>query len=61
MSALTVEQRLTRLEMRIAELLDELRTIQRPAKDWRRTIGALTGDTGMHEILHEAMRLRDGD
>ena len=61
MSALTIEQRLVKLEARVMELQNELRAVKRPAKDRRRSIGAFTDDTGMQEILREAMRLREAD
>jgi hypothetical protein len=59
MAKQTLEERLTRLESRVAELQAEVAT--RPKKDWRRTIGAFTDDAGMKEILKEAMRLREAD
>ena len=57
----TVEERLARLESRVAELQAALHLAERPAKDWRRTIGAFTDDAGMQEILKDAMRLREVD
>jgi hypothetical protein len=59
MARQTLEERLTRLESRVAELQAEVE--KRPRKDWQRTIGAFTDDAGMQEILHEAMRLRELD
>jgi hypothetical protein len=55
------EKRLEELESRVDQLQNELRAAQRPAKDWRRTIGAFTDDAGMQEILREAMKLREAD
>jgi hypothetical protein len=61
MSRQTIEQRLSDLESRVAELQVQARTTKRPIKDWRRTIGAFTDDPGMLEILKDAMRLREAD
>jgi len=61
MSPQQIEQRLARLESRVEELQAELAATKRPAKDWRRTIGAFTDDPGMQEILKGAMRLREED
>ena len=59
MAKQTLEERLSRLESRVAELQAEVE--KRPKKDWQRTIGAFTDDAGMQEILKEAMRLREAD
>jgi len=62
MAQTSIEQRLAVLESRVNELQEALRAAQQqPAKDWRRTIGAFTGDEGMQEIMREAMRLREAD
>jgi hypothetical protein len=61
MARQSVEERLALLESRVAELQAALQVEQRPAKDWRRTIGAFTDDLGMQKILKAAMRLREED
>ena len=45
----------------MAQLQEEVRAGRRADKDWRRTIGAFTGDAGMLDILRQAMRLREQD
>lgn len=60
MSRPTIEQRVASLESHVAELQAALQK-QRPAKDWRRTIGAFTDDAGMQAILQTALRLREAD
>ena len=62
MSSLTLERRVKALELQLAQLQDEVRSFRGgKSKDWRRTIGAFTGDEGLKEILQEAMRLRNLD
>jgi hypothetical protein len=57
-----LEQRVEILESQLGELRDELRAGKQPGpKDWRRTIGAFTGDEGMQQILRDAMSLREAD
>ena len=60
MTRLTIEQRVASLESHVAELQAALQK-KRPAKDWRRTIGAFTDDEGMQAIMQEALRLREAD
>ena len=62
MPSLTLERRVKALELQVAQLQDEVRSAHgAKTKDWRRTIGAITDDEGMKEILREAMRLRELD
>jgi hypothetical protein len=61
MSPRALEQRLASLESEVAALRAELLASKRPAKDWRRTIGAFTDDEGMKEIMKMAMQLREED
>lgn len=61
MSSSSVESRLECLETRVTQLQEELQSMRSAKKDWRRTIGAFTGDEGMQELLSEAMRLREAD
>ena len=53
-----LEKRVESLEAQVAELRATRANVP---KDWRRTIGAFTDDSGMQEILKEAMRLREAD
>jgi len=62
MATESLEQRVEILESQLSKLRDELRAgNQGSSKDWRRTIGAFTGDEGMQQILRDAMRLREVD
>jgi hypothetical protein len=61
MSERSIHKRLAQLESRVAQLQQAVRKGDRPAKNWRRTIGAYTDDAGMQAILQEAMRLRESD
>jgi hypothetical protein len=56
----SLQSRVEQLERRVQEL-EQAVASQRPAKDWRRTIGAFTDDPGMMELFREAMRLREDD
>jgi hypothetical protein len=58
---MSVEERLERLEAGLVRLQEEVRSVRRAPKDWRRTIGAFTDDAAMLDILREAMRLREQD
>lgn len=55
----SLEQRVSELESRVAELQEIVVNDER--KDWRRTIGMFTGDGGMKELFEEAMKLRERD
>jgi hypothetical protein len=57
----TVEERLSQLETRVAELQSALQVLRPPTKDWRKTIGAFTDDIGMQAILEDAIQLREDD
>jgi len=62
MASLALERRIKTLELQVAQLQEEVRSVHGGmTKDWRRTIGAFTDDEGMKEILREAMRLRELD
>jgi hypothetical protein len=62
MPNLTLEGRVKSLELQMARLQDEVKSVHGAKTiDWRRTVGAFTDDEGLKEILQEAMRLRDSD
>jgi hypothetical protein len=60
MAQLTLEERVAALEHQVAELRAAEQWAARP-KDWRRTIGVFTGDTGMQQLFKEALKLREAD
>jgi hypothetical protein len=55
-----IEQRVSDLETRVAELQKCVANGERP-KDWRRTIGMFGDDPLMKEIFDEALRFRERD
>lgn len=61
MSQSSIENRLANLELQVTKLHEELSSIRRAGKDWRRAIGAFTDDQGMQQLLTDAMRLRESD
>ena len=62
MPSLTLERRVKALELQVARLEDELKSVHGGKnKDWRRTIGAFSDDEGMKELLREAVGLRELD
>lgn len=62
MASLSLEKRLAILEAEVGKLRQEVRAAgAAKAKDWRRTIGAFTGDDGMQQILRDAMHLREAN
>ena len=52
-----LEQRLTAVEAELTRKVAE----PKPQRDWRKTIGAFSGDDGMMEIFEEARKLREAD
>lgn len=56
----TIEQRLSSLEAQMRDLMTRLGQPKRE-KDWRRTIGAFAGNSGMQPVFDEAQRLREED
>jgi hypothetical protein len=59
MPPLSLEQRVAALERELAEL--KARPDNGPVKDWRRTIGVFTDNTGMKELFAAALKLREAD
>ena len=60
MSEATLEERVTKLEKLVDELMHKTDTsVQK--KDWRRTVGMFEGDPVMKEIIEEGRRLREAD
>ena len=60
MSSLTLEDRLSRVEKLVDELVQKS-VGGEPAKDWRRTVGMFDGDPVMREIIEEGRRIRELD
>ena len=60
MARKSIEQRVATLEPQIAAIKDQLAD-SNGSKDWRRTIGAFTGDDNMLGLLSDAMKLREAD
>jgi hypothetical protein len=60
MTQLTLEERGAALEHQLAEIRAAEKWAARP-KDWRRTIGIFTGDTGMQQLFDGALKLCEVD
>ena len=60
MSEATLEERVTKLEKLVDELMHKTDTsVQK--KDWRRTVGMFEGDPVMKETIEEGRRIREAD
>lgn len=59
MSRLTLTQRVASLEKQVKSLLDRIDNGK--DKDWRRTIGAFSGDEFMREVFAEGRKIREAD
>lgn len=60
MSDATLEERVTALERKVADLLEKV--IAPPAeRDWRSSVGMFAGDSLMKEIDEEGRKLREAD
>jgi hypothetical protein len=59
MLTLSLEERVAVLEQEVSELKSRPRQLRE--KDWRRTIGMFTDNSGMKELFAEAMKLRKAD
>ena len=60
MSSLTLEDRLSRVEKLVDELVQKS-VVGEPPKDWRHTVGMFDGDPIMREIIEEGRRIRELD
>ena len=56
----TLEERVTKLEQLVDELMHKADTPVHK-KDWRRTVGMFEGDPIMKEIIEEGQRIRQED
>lgn len=61
MSQNTIEERVTRLEQLIDQLLTKPPTSEPGRDDWRRTFGMFAGDPVMKEIIDAGQRVREED
>ena len=60
MSNTTLEQRITALEQKVADLMEKV--LSPPVeKDWRSTIGMFAADPLMKEIDEEGRKIREAD
>jgi hypothetical protein len=59
-SNVTLEERVTKLEKLVDELMHKADTPVHK-KDWRRTVGMFEGDPIMKEIIEEGQRIRKED
>jgi hypothetical protein len=60
MARATLEQRVAELERQVAALLANHGAPAR-VKDWRRTLGAFTGDDVMKQTFAEGRRIREAE
>ncbi len=62
MSQATIEERVTRLEQLIDQLLQEKAAGTQPGRDdWQKTFGMFAGDPVMKEIIEAGRRIREED
>ena len=61
MSENTIEERVTRLERLLDQLLAKSPTSQPGRDDWRKTFGMFAGDPVMKEIIDAGRRIREED
>jgi hypothetical protein len=59
MPGVTLTQRMAALEKQVKTLLDQFERGR--GKDWRRTIGAFSGDEFMREVFAEGQRIREAE
>jgi len=62
MSQGTIEERVTRLEQLVAQLLHGASSSTQPGRDhWKSTFGIFAGDPVMKEIIEAGKRIREED
>ena len=62
MSQATVEERLSRLEQLVEQLLQAKPPATQPGRDdWQKTFGMFAGDLVMKEIIDAGQRIREDD
>lgn len=62
MSQATIEERVTRLEQLMEQLLQAKPQSTQPGRDdWQKTFGMFTGDPVMKEIIEAGQRIREED
>lgn len=60
MSQATLEERVAALERQVRSLLAKP-SGKKPAKDWRKTRGAFTGDELMKQVFEEGRKAREAE
>jgi len=62
MAPATIEERVSRLEQVVEQLVQGKVAPSQPGRDdWQRTIGMFAGDPVMKEIIDAGQRIRDDD
>ncbi len=62
MSQATIDERVTRLEQLVDQLLQAKPPSTQPGRDdWKRTFGMFAGDPVMKEIIEAGQRIREDD
>ena len=62
MSPATIEERVSRLEQLVDQLVLAKPTSSQPSRDdWQKTIGMFAGDPVMKEIIEAGQRIREDD
>jgi hypothetical protein len=62
MSQATIEERVTRLEQLVDQLLQGKTLLTQPGRDdWKKTFGMFAGDPVMKEIIDAGQRIREED
>jgi tetrahydromethanopterin S-methyltransferase subunit B len=61
MSQASIEERVTRLEQLMSQLLQASSPSQPGRDDWKHTFGRFAGDAVMKEIIEEGKRIREED
>jgi hypothetical protein len=57
----TLDERVTALEQKVAELASQQNPAPRRKKDWRSTVGMFADDPIMDEIIEEGRKIREQD